>query len=221
MPRHTSSTVAQTDPRPLLAQQYITQTFTLAAPNLSINGFDLDAKTFPAVYLSDPTTTNSAAANTRSSTQSRHEIIQYEPFDARKRTRLEELAREEEDLMREVASLKRSVPGAAARSYAEGFWEGVRADEAGFEGAKTRAAVVGGGEEEEEDGDGKKEKKEKEKKKKTLLLEGLGEVERVDDVEKGYAGVVETLGRLKREMPATVAKMERARVAGEYVVTEK
>jgi len=29
------------------------------------------------------------------------------------------------------------------------------------------------------------------------------------------------LGRLKGDMPATVAKMERARVAGEYVVTER
>lgn len=217
-------------------KQYITQTFTLAAPNLSINGFDLDPKTFPAVYLSDPTSSSAPGARTRRSAAAAAEI-QYEPFDARKRTRLEALAREEEDLMREVAALKRGVPAAAARGYADAFWEGLRADEEGFEAAKARAVAIVGGDDEqkqeeevgegegEEDGGGKEKAGKRHKKKKkseaALLLEGLGAVERVDDVERGYLGVVNTLGRLKREMPATVAKMERARVAGEYVVTEK
>jgi len=44
--------------------------------------------------------------------------------------------------------------------------------------------------------------------------------ERQEAMEKGFAEAVQTLSRLKREMPATVAKMERARVAGSYVVTE-
>lgn len=107
--------------------------------------------------------------------------------------------------MREIAALKRRVPAAAARGYAEGFWEGVRGDEALFEEARARAAAgddAGGGRHE--------------------MLDGAGSsLETRDDVERGYAGVVETLGRLKREMPAVVAKMERARVAGEYVVTER
>lgn len=182
------------------SEQYISQTFTLAAPNLCINGFDLDARTFPAVYLASPNNNS----NTIQSTP--EEVIQFEPFDARKRARVEELAREEEDLMREIASLKKTVPAATAKQYAETFWAGLQEDQEGFEAAKASVGEEQGGEE---------------KKKQRVLLEGLGQVERREDIEKGYRGVVETLGRLKREMPATVAKMERARVAGEYVVTER
>lgn len=177
--------------------QYITQTFTLAAPNLSINGFDLDGKTFPAVYLShSSTTTNSADNNDPSEPQ---EIIQHHPFDARLRARVEALARDEEDLMRELATLKKTLPAAAAREYGEGFWAGVKADEEGFARAKEATAV--------------------DEKRGEMLQAGKGE--RLADVEGTHRGVVGTLGRLRREMPAVNAKMERARVAGEYVVTER
>lgn len=148
--------------------------------------------------------------------------MQYEAFDARRRARVEELAREEEDLMREIAALKRRVPGAAAKGFAEGFWEGVRADEEALERARegavadAAAAAVEAGEEEE----GEEESAEGEEKKAgKAMLGGIGPLERQADVQAGYGGVVETLGRMRREMPATVAKMERARVAGEYVVT--
>lgn len=185
-----------------LAIQYICQTFTLAAPNLSINGFDLDSKTFPAVYLSSPIDPDSTTNPASSASQP---IIQHQPFDARLRARVEALARDEEDLMRELATLKKTLPAAAAREYGEGFWDGVRADEEGFEQAK--AALEG-----EREGEGGK------------VLGGViaaGGGERLGDAEGRHRGVVGTLGRLRREMPAVVAKMERARVAGEYVVTER
>ena len=47
-----------------------------------------------------------------------------------------------------------------------------------------------------------------------LLLRSL---ERQEGVEERFRGAVGALGRLKRDMPSVVAKMERARVAGEYV----
>lgn len=211
--------------------QYISQTFTLSAPNLSINGFDLDATTFPAVYLSDPSSSKNSNNNkkkTRSSKKEPTEVIQYEPFDARKRARVEELARQEEDLMREIAALKRKLPGVAAQGYSDGFWDGVQKDEAAFAAAKERAMqepiVDGGG-----DGNGNEDGQEDtaavaadRKKCPKVLLDGVNSpLERQTEVQGTYAGVVNTLGRLKREMPATVAKMERARVAGEYVVTER
>lgn len=206
--------------------QYISQTFTLAAPNLSINGFDLDPKTFPAVYLDLPSNSPASSHNLRrrgrSANTEPEEIVQYEAFDARRRARVEELAREEEDLMREIAALKRRVPGAAAKGFAEGFWEGVRADEEALErareGAVAAAAAAG---DEQEDKDEGEEGAEDETKKSKAMLGGIGPLERQADVEASYGGVVETLGRMRREMPATVAKMERARVAGEYVVTER
>lgn len=208
-------------------QQYISQTFTLAAPNLSINGFDLDAKTFPAVYLDTPSPSSTRNLRKRRGDNAQpDEIVQYEAFDARKRARVEELAREEEDLMREIAALKRRVPAATAKGFAEGFWEGVRADEEALGRARDGAiaAVAGGGREvegqEEKEGEEEGEDARKSSKPKPVL-DSIGPLERQARVEAGYGAVVDTLGRLKREMPATVAKMERARVAGEYVVTER
>ncbi|ROV95533.1 hypothetical protein VSDG_05380 [Cytospora chrysosperma] len=257
---------------------YISQTFTLAAPNLSINGFDLDPATFPAAYLdaSSPASTAGAGPNARKRRQKKKKkqkkqqhgddndedededededddepvpaaVIQYEPFDGRKRLRVEELAREEEDLMREVAALKRRVPAAAAAAYADGFREGVRADEEALARARAVAtSLVGGDGDGNGDGDGDNNtdtngaegegpgagdggadgagggRGGRKRRKKTTLLDGTGPLERQADVERGYGGLVETLSRLKRDMPATVAKMERARVAGEYVVTER
>ncbi|KAG8162122.1 hypothetical protein KVR01_007887 [Diaporthe batatas] len=226
-----------------LVADYISQTFTLAAPNLSINGFDLDARTFPAVYLDSPSPSSTHNLRKRrggaDNNSQPEEIVQYEAFDARKRARVEELAREEEDLMREIAALKRRVPAATAKGFAEGFWEGVRADEEALGRARDGAvaAAVGGGgggrddegQEEkggEEEGQGGEEEEEgadarKSNNKPKALLDGIGPLERQPRVEADHAAVVDTLGRLRREMPATVAKMERARVAGEYVVTER
>lgn len=151
--------------------------------------------------------------------------MQYEAFDARRRARVEELAREEEDLMREIAALKRRVPAAAAKGFADGFWEGVRADEEALGRAREVAAAAvavdrRGGDNDDKNDEGQEGDAEKTSRAKAIL-DGIGPLERQADVEAGYGGVVETLGRMKREMPATVAKMERARVAGEYVVTER
>lgn len=125
--------------------------------------------------------------------------------------------------MREIAALKRRVPAATAKGFADGFWEGVRADEEALGRAREGAAAAGaGGDGQEEEGDEKEEAEGDEKSSKTkAMLDGIGPLERQAGVEAGYGGVVEALGRMKREMPATVAKMERARVAGEYVVTER
>ncbi|KAI8301292.1 Kinetochore protein mis14 [Colletotrichum sp. SAR11_59] len=49
----------------------------------------------------------------------------------------------------------------------------------------------------------------------------LDEVERQGEINAAFGGTVERLDKLKKDMPATVAEMERARVAGEYTVTER
>ncbi|KAL1873904.1 hypothetical protein Daus18300_003776 [Diaporthe australafricana] len=215
-----------------LVADYISQTFTLAAPNLSINGFDLDAKTFPAVYLASPASPPSSSGRTLRTRRQPvvEEEVRYEAFDGRKRARVEELAREEEDLMREIAALKRRVPAATAAGYADAFWEGVRADEEALGRAREAiaAGALDGGPDENGGDDGKQDGEEdneedgaKKNKKVRAVLDGLGPLERQAGVEASYESVIEMLSRLKREMPATVAKMERARVAGEYVVTER
>jgi kinetochor protein Mis14/NSL1 len=122
----------------------------------------------------------------------------YEPFDARKRQRVADLITQEEKLLEDVASLKRAVPAKAAAEHVDRLREGVKRDD---ELAAARIAQ-GSGEEE-------------------ASLQGVGRLERQQRVESSFNGAVETLERLKTDMSTVVAKMERAKVAGEYVVNDK
>ncbi|EFZ00012.1 kinetochore protein mis14 [Metarhizium robertsii ARSEF 23] len=163
-----------------LVNEYIDKTFTLAAPNLSINGLPVSS----TEYLSPSPATHDT----------------HEPFDARKRQRVAELISQEEKLLEEVAALKRSVPGKAADEQAARVRDAIRRDEEMVEARRAAVAVEAG----KEGG--------------SLRVDRL---ERQDGVEAGFRGAVEALGRLKRDMPSAVAKMERARVAGEYVLDAK
>ena len=117
------------------------------------------------------------------------------------------MSREEEDLLRDIAALKKSVPAASAASWAEATRQGYRADEEALETANQRARDASDNRDD--------------------LTEGKGGLRRVDvlerqaDVEAAYQQAVQGLVRLKRDMPAVVARMERARGAGEYVITGK
>lgn len=183
--------------------QYITKTFTLTAPNLSINGLSIDDVS-PDLSILSPTYGPSAANGVN---RSEPDTV-YAPFNARLRARVEELTREEEDLLRDIAALKKSVPGAAASAYGEAFRESLKRDEEALSAAKERSAS--GTNDPATGGSGK---------------EGggldLDRLERQEDVERAYGRAVEGLARLKRDMPAVVARMERARGAGSYVVTER
>lgn len=95
--------------------------------------------------------------------------------------------------------MKRSVPAAAAAEQAARVRDAIRRDEEAVEG--TEKAVVDKASEEA-----------------GLRVDTL---ERQDGVERGFREAVEVLGRLKRDMPSVVARMERARVAGEYVLDAK
>ncbi|KAI9901289.1 hypothetical protein N3K66_003106 [Trichothecium roseum] len=161
-----------------LVDEYINKTFTLASPNLSINGMPVKA----APFLRDPST--SAAAPE----------VAYEPFDYRKRKRVADLVEQEERLLEEVANLKRGVPAKAAADYDQSVRAGLERD-----GELARKRIEGV---------------------RAPGLEGVGVLERQEGVEGGWKGAVEGLGRLKKDMPAIVARMERARVAGEYVVSD-
>ncbi|VUC25416.1 unnamed protein product [Clonostachys rosea] len=122
----------------------------------------------------------------------------YEPFDARKRQRVADLITQEEKLLEDVASLKRAVPAKAAAEHVDHLREVVKRDE------ELAAARIAQGSAEEE-----------------ASLQGVGRLERQQGVESSFNGAVETLERLKTDMSTVVAKMERARVAGEYVVNDK
>ncbi|TGJ87467.1 hypothetical protein E0Z10_g1267 [Xylaria hypoxylon] len=177
-----------------LINEYIIKTFSLAAPNLSINGLPVDASHFLS-----PTSSSNPLVN------SEPEEV-FENFDARKRARVEALTTEEEDLLRDIAHLKKSVPGTVAGAWAEAARKGVKEDEEALEKVNLAATQFGNPTTSDSStGSG-------------LAITPL---ERQGDVETSFEDAVRGLGRLKKEMPAVVARMERARKAGEYVVTER
>ncbi|KAM0345419.1 hypothetical protein ACHAPU_006582 [Fusarium lateritium] len=120
----------------------------------------------------------------------------YQPFDTRKRRRVADLITQEEKLLEDVAALKRSVPTTVAANQAEQLRDSLKHDDDLLDARKKQAAVEAAEVE--------------------LDVQPL---ERQNGVETGFRRAIEALDRLKREMPSVVAKMERARVAGEYVVT--
>ena len=193
-----------------LVNQYIAQTFTLAAPNLSINGLPIDNVSAYVDSVQGNGGKDKLGAGQRAAAEEEENVV-YEPFDGRKREKVEELTREEEDLLREIAALKRTVPATAAAVYAENFKLSVQNDEEAL--ALRKYNLLGGrtGEGGNEDGgtapghDG--------------TLGKIALLERQASVEENFEKAVQGLSRLKKEMSATAAKMERARSAGEYVVT--
>ncbi|EJT75428.1 hypothetical protein GGTG_05363 [Gaeumannomyces tritici R3-111a-1] len=200
-----------------LVNEYIAKTFTLAAPNISINGLPVPDSLLPK----PPPKPNNAKKNRRGRSnnnppqeEEKEEEVVYEPFDARLRDRIPDLLREEEDLLREIAALKRRVPAAAASRLADSLRAGRVAGPGAVArdlaersgGARTRVLDVGIGVGEEgsaENGGGG---------------DAPGVLQRPAEAERAFASAVDGLARLKRDMPATVARMERARAAGTYVI---
>lgn len=127
----------------------------------------------------------------------------YEPFDADKRQRVADLVSQEEALLEQVAAMKRSVPADVAAKVAAQLDAAAARDEAQLQ----RAMAAAQQRRQNSGGDGS--------------MEVLPPLARQEGVEERFRGAVGALGRLKRDMPSVVAKMERARVAGEYVRDER
>lgn len=121
------------------------------------------------------------------------EIEEHEPFDTRLFERAKTLARQEEELIEEIAMLRRTVPGKVVESRKKGFGE-VESDE----------SVIKAAEEKIEGGEG-------------VVMEGL-EMERQKNMEKGWEGAVKGVGGLMNTLPEVVARKERAEEAERYVL---
>ncbi|KAL8375905.1 hypothetical protein RB595_007163 [Gaeumannomyces hyphopodioides] len=219
-----------------LVNEYIAKTFTLAAPNISINGLPVPDSLLPKAPPKpngkkqrrgrSNNNNNNNNNNTNNPEDEEKEEVVYEPFDARLRDRIPDLLREEEDLLREIAALKRRVPAAAASRLADSLRAGVAADETALEAARARVAGPGAVARDLAERSGGA---------RTRVLDvglGVGEgaaaaesappppgvLQRPEEAERAFAAAVDGLARLKRDMPATVARMERARAAGTYVI---
>lgn len=125
-----------------------------------------------------------------------HSIEQHEPFNPRLWEKAKELARQEEDLIEEIAALRRKMPSIAVERAKNEFKEGIESDEKIL---KENLDAAG----------------EKEGYKVDF---GVGKLERQEDVEKAWERGVEGLGRLKKTMPEMVAKKEKAERVEQYVL---
>lgn len=197
--------------------EYINRTFHLALPNLTINGLDIEETQFlPPLRSSkdlleqpqDPLAVDAAS----------EPIVVFEPFDNSKRTRVEALCREEEDLLREISALKRKVPASAASRFSTSASERLRIDDELLSSYLSNAiqAVASSATPASPPHDGAAAAGRSERSTVNVKL-----LSRQADTEHAFESAVNGLSHLTKEMPATVAKMDRARAAGEYVSGKK
>ncbi|KAL1899179.1 hypothetical protein Sste5346_003101 [Sporothrix stenoceras] len=187
-----------------LVNEYIRRAFALAAPNLTINGLPVD----PAPFWDDEdddSDSNAKGKKGKKGKKNQAPVEETEPFDTRKRQRVEDLSRDEEDLLRDIALLKRRVPAAAVRAREQALAGQLAADDAA---AAALQEVL---------------QQQQEVAAAAAREEAEAEAENADTASSAasFAQAVAGLGRLKQAMPATVARMERARVAGDYAVAER
>lgn len=161
----------------------------------------------PAPFWEDENS-SSDPSSSKSKTKKQPPAEETEPFDTRKRQRVEDLSRDEEDLLRDIALLKRRVPAAAVRAREQALAGALAADDAAVAALQEvlplqQVTAAAEAEEEAEAADGEK----------------FGDT--TASAASSFSQAVAGLGRLKQAMPATVARMERARVAGDYAVAER
>lgn len=123
------------------------------------------------------------------------EIEEHEPFNTKLFERAKDLARQEEDLIEEIAALRRKMPSQVAENVKREYKEGVESDEAVLSGLEERV-------ESEERGQADLR---------------VGALERQGHVEKGWERGVKGLESLMRTLPETVARKERAEKAEAYI----
>lgn len=119
---------------------------------------------------------------------------EIEPFDAKLAQRVQALSAQIEGQTLDLASLRRQAPAETAGKWREGWdKEAVRWEERFRVEGETREREAG----------------------ETRL--DVGEVERLEEVQGTWQSGTEALTALKSGLGGTVAKMERARQAADYV----
>ncbi|KAG4026295.1 hypothetical protein MFRU_042g00240 [Monilinia fructicola] len=163
-----------------IVAEYIHKTFLTASPSISINGMSPPRKLLEKVRAEEDVI---------------EEREEHEPFNGQLWEKAKGLAVREEELVEQIAALRRGVPGVVTER--EGKWKvGVEEDEAMIEELRVKLGEV---DDIEQVGFGLE------------YNERQGLVER--DWEKGIAG----LEGLKRGLPEVGAMKERAGRAEEYV----
>ena len=124
------------------------------------------------------------------------EIEEHEPFNTKLFEKAKDLARQEEDLIEEIAALRRKMPGVVVEGVKRDYKEGVEGDEEVLRRVEDRDVV-------KEKGD----------------VVGIGKLLRQNSVEERWQKGIKGLEGLMRSMPEMVARKERAEKAENYVVS--
>lgn len=174
----------------MFAQQYISTVFHATSSNITINGMA------PNRSMLDSMLSNSTSSNIT--------IEEHEPFDPRLWEKAKDLARQEEDLIEEIAALRRKMPGVAVENFRGAFKGGMEDDERVLAGAVEGIRERDTGAEWE-------------------WMGGMGDgvLERQEDVEAAWRRGVKGLEALKGSLPEFVAKAEKAGKAEAYVLSKE
>ena len=161
-----------------LVQDYIRRVFLTTGDNITINGMAPEPAMLEKMLLEEG---------------DEQSIEEHEPFDHKLWERAKDLARQEEEMIEEVAALRRKMPGAAV----EGARKGEKVDDEEVLGRWVSTV--------KRDDSGE------------LGIKGL---ERQEQIERDWGRGVEGLGRLKRGLSEMAAKKERAVKVEAYVLSE-
>lgn len=153
------------------------------SPNITINGLP-----------PSPTLIHQILSNT--DITSTGVIEEHEPFSHKLFSKAKENARQEEDLIEEIAALRRKVPGVVTERNKKRFKEETEADDEALR-------VIG--------------ERMKEERKVGSNVLGIERLERHEGVEANWEAGIKGLEGAMKTMPEMVARSERARKAEEYV----
>ncbi|POS87712.1 hypothetical protein EPUL_000647 [Erysiphe pulchra] len=128
------------------------------------------------------------------------EIEEYEPFNTRLFQQAQKLAQEEEDLIEEIARLRRTVPPKIVESVKTEFKEGLDANEAALKTLKENIELSS-------------------EVRSTVL--DIAALEREEAIEKGWDKSIQGLANLMRSIPEMVAKKVRMEEVEKYLTQDK
>ncbi|KAI9850990.1 MAG: hypothetical protein M1838_004682 [Thelocarpon superellum] len=202
-----------------LVLDYVRQTFEYAYANITVNGLPA-----PSLFPSKASTRDGTAG--KGSEVDDEVEIEYEPFDTELATRVQGLHASIESLTLSTTSLRRTAPADAAAAFKERFATLLEEDEAivaamrppstsalssSAAPSSTRIATEAGARKDK--GHGTEMEVEVD-----MAVEKIqAALPRQREMEQTWAGAVTGLVALKDTLPGTVAKLERAERAVEYL----
>ncbi|KAG0642835.1 hypothetical protein HOY80DRAFT_1020438 [Tuber brumale] len=176
-----------------MVMEYVQRTITLSLPSISINGLDAPADVRPFLHPSSPSFSSTA-----------EEKGEFEAYDRKLHDRVSALYAELERETLRVAQLRREAPGRAKKAFEEALRREGEGDERILGELGRKRGVAAG-----EEGGG--------------LMGDLGvrELERGEEVAKGYEEGVGVLVGLRSKLPAIAHKLTRAQDALDYVESKR